>query len=137
MNIRSDNPESLVEPDKVRAVRAALPPAPAIEQLAEVFTVLSDPGRLRLLSTLLEAGELCVSDLAAAADLSPSATSHALRLLRAHRIVTVTRRQRMAYYRLEDSHVRMLLDLGFVHGDHTAAMRQVDTAEDDAEADTS
>lgn len=112
--------------DKVRAATEALPSADAIARLAEIFTVLSDPGRLRLLSTLLEAGELCVGDLAEAADMSPSATSHALRLLRAHRIVTVSRRHRMAYYRLEDSHVRMLLDLGFVHGDHTAALRSVD-----------
>lgn len=106
-------------------MRAALPPAAAIDGLADVFAVLSDPGRLRLLSTLLEAGELCVGDLAAVTDMSRSAVSHALRLLRAHRIVTVSRRGRQAYYRLEDAHVRMLLDLGFVHGDHTTALKDV------------
>lgn len=109
----------------MRGERAALPSASAIDSLAEVFAVLGDPGRLRLLSTLLAAGELCVGDLAAAAEMSQSAASHALRLLRAHRIVTVSRRGRLAYYRLEDAHVRMLLDLGFVHGDHTTTLRDV------------
>jgi len=89
--------------------------------LAEVFALLSDPGRLRLLMSLLEAGELCVCDLAASSGLTESAVSHALRLLRAHRVVSVSRRGRMAYYRLDDAHVRMLLDLGLTHTEHTAA----------------
>ena len=45
-----------------------------------------------------------------------------LRLLRAHRIVSVHRRGRMAYYRLDDAHVRMLLDLGLTHTQHTEAI---------------
>jgi len=84
--------------------------------------LLSDPGRLRLLMSLLEAGELCVCDLAASSGLTESAVSHALRLLRAHRVVSVSRRGRMAYYRLDDAHVRMLLDLGLTHTEHTAAL---------------
>ena len=84
--------------------------------------MLSDPGRLRLLMSLLEAGELCVCDLAASSGLTESAVSHALRLLRAHRVVSVSRRGRMTYYRLDDAHVRMLLDLGLTHTEHTAAL---------------
>lgn len=107
-----------MDADKVRAVREHTPPQQDVEDLADVFGLLSEPGRLRLLMALLE-GELCVSDLAAVADLSESSTSHALRILRAHRVVTVRRSGRMAYYQLADAHVRMLLDLAVAHVQHT------------------
>lgn len=86
-------------------------------ELADVFGLLSDPGRLRILTALLE-GEMCVCDLAASTALSESAVSHAMRLLRAHRVVRVRRSGRMAYYRLDDAHVRMLLDLALTHTRH-------------------
>ena len=97
--------------------RAALH-APRLSELAEVFDLLGDPGRLGLLTTLLDAGELCVGDLAAAAAMNESAASHALRLLRAHRVVTVRRAGRMAYYSLCDGHVRALLTAALEHLEH-------------------
>jgi len=114
----------MVDPERVAVVRAALPTPEHVDGLAEVFALLSDPGRLRLrlLMSLLEAGELCVCDLAASSGLTESAVSHALRLLRAHRVVSVSRRGRMAYYRLDDAHVRMLLDLDLTHTEHTTAL---------------
>ena len=112
----------LVDPAKVALVGAAMPEQEALVQLADVFSLLGDPGRLRLLSALLEAGELCVCDLAAVAGMNESAVSHALRLLRAHRVVSVSRRGRMAFYRLDDAHVRLLLDLGLTHAGHTTAI---------------
>ncbi|MGH3267114.1 MAG: ArsR/SmtB family transcription factor [Sciscionella sp.] len=111
----------VVDRDKVAAVRSVLPDTAAIEDLAQVFALLGEPGRLRLLTALLAAGELCVCDLAAASGLSESAVSHALRLLRAHRVVSVSRRGRMAYYRLDDAHVQKLLDLGITHTQHTTS----------------
>jgi DNA-binding transcriptional ArsR family regulator len=63
----------------------------------------------------------CACDLAAAAGMSESAASRAVRWLRAHRIVSSPRRQgRMMYYWLEDAHVRMLLDVTLAHSQHTA-----------------
>ena len=112
----------MVDPGKVAAVRRSLPKAEDVVELADVFSLLGDPGRLRLLMSLLEGGEMCVCDLAATAAMSESSVSHALRLLRAHRIVSVSRRGRMAYYRLDDGHVRMLLDLGLTHTGHTVAI---------------
>ena len=112
----------LVDPAKVALVGAAMPEQEALVQLADVFSLLGDPGRLRLLAALLEAGELCVCDLAAVAGMNESAVSHALRLLRAHRVVSVSRRGRMAFYRLDDAHVRLLLDLGLTHAGHTTAI---------------
>lgn len=110
----------LIDPARVDAVRAALPDGSLIDELADgVFAVLADPNRLRLLVSLRAGDELCVCDLAAAADMSESATSHALRLLRAHRVVKVRRAGRMAFYSLADSHVRTLLDVALDHAHHT------------------
>ncbi|OLT35757.1 transcriptional regulator [Actinomadura sp. CNU-125] len=105
----------VVDPEKVALVKGALPDGPTIGELAQVFGLLSDPGRLRVLTALLEGGEMCVCDIAASCGNSESAVSHALRLLRASRVVQVRRAGRMAYYRLDDSHVRMLLDLALAH----------------------
>lgn len=111
----------VVDADRVAAVCERMPPADDLADTADVFGLLSDPNRLRLLVALLD-GELCVCDLAAVTGQSESAVSHALRLLRAHRIVAARRSGRMAYYRLEDPHVRMLLDLALAHTEHTEAV---------------
>ncbi|MGI5267984.1 ArsR/SmtB family transcription factor [Nonomuraea sp. CA-218870] len=111
----------VVDADRVAAVRERMPDAEDLIDTADVFGLLSDPNRLRLLVALLD-GELCVCDLAAVTGQSESAVSHALRLLRAHRIVAARRSGRMAYYRLEDPHVRMLLDLALAHIQHTEAI---------------
>lgn len=108
----------VVDADRVAAVRHAMPGEPEVTGLADVFGLLSDPGRLRLLVALLE-GEMCVCDIAASCGQSESAVSHALRLLRAHRVVEVRRAGRMAYYTLADAHVRMLLDVALAHVGHT------------------
>ncbi|MGA4539252.1 ArsR/SmtB family transcription factor [Uniformispora flossi] len=108
----------IVDADRVRTVRAALPDDTRVADTAAVFALLGDPGRLKLLVALLE-GEMCVCDLAAACGQGESAVSHQLRLLRAHRVVTARRAGRMAYYRLADAHVRLLLDVTLAHLDHT------------------
>lgn len=95
-----------------------LPPADDLEDAAEVFGLLADPNRLRLLG-ILRAGEASVGQLAGLAGMSESATSHALRLLRAHRIVQVRREGRMAFYHLADSHVQVLIDTAFDHAGHS------------------
>ena len=109
----------LVDPARVRGVQGSLPSEDVIEELSAMFGLLSDPGRIRLLASLLEGGELCVCDLAAAAGMGESATSHALRLLRAHGVVKARRAGRMMRYSLRDGHVRMLLDVGLEHVRHS------------------
>ena len=109
----------VVDAERVASVRRALPGEETVLDLAQVFGLLADPGRLRLMAALLEGGEMCVCDLAAATGQSVSGASHALRLLRTHRVVRVRRSGRMAYYRLADSHVRMLFDLAITHARHS------------------
>jgi DNA-binding transcriptional ArsR family regulator len=110
----------IVDRERVATVTEAMPADGDIEGLADVFGLLADAGRLRVLVALLE-GEMCVCDLAAVARTSESATSHHLRLLRAHRVVQVRRSGRMAYYRLADGHVRMLVDVALTHIGHAPA----------------
>jgi DNA-binding transcriptional ArsR family regulator len=110
----------VVDRERVASVVAAMPADEDIAGLADVFGLLADPGRLRVLVALLE-GEMCVCDLAAVARTSESAVSHHLRLLRAHRVVQVRRTGRMAYYRLADAHVRLLLDVALTHIGHAPA----------------
>jgi DNA-binding transcriptional ArsR family regulator len=111
----------VVDRERVGAVLARMPSEADVVDTADVFGLLGDPRRLRILVALLD-GELCVCDLAAVTGMSESATSHALRLLRAHRVVSVRRDGRMAYYRLDDAHVRMLVDLAVAHTEHTDAI---------------
>lgn len=89
----------------------------AAQQVAEVFALLADPSRLRLLTSLRD-GELSVGELAAAAGMTESAASHALRLLRAHGVVAARRDGRLVRYSLRDTHVRLLLDVTFEHVSH-------------------
>src|SRR5581483_11103987 len=102
----------VVDRKRVATVTGAMPADDDIAGLADVFGLLADAGRLRVLVALLE-GEMCVCDLAA--------VSHHLRLLRAHRVVQVRRAGRMAYYRLADAHVRVLLDIALAHIGHAPA----------------
>lgn len=83
--------------------------------LADRFKLLADPGRLRMIYVLLEAGELCVGNLAAIVGASESATSHQLRQLRLARLVESRKQGREVFYRVADSHVRLLLDLAVEH----------------------
>jgi DNA-binding transcriptional ArsR family regulator len=110
--------------------------APTSEELsdaAEIFGLLADPGRLTLLVTL-RTGPANVQTLAAAAGMSESATSHALRLLRARRVVDARRVGRMAFYRLADAHVGTLLDTALAHAEHSELGRPNRTSSSDAVA---
>ncbi len=104
-----------VDPQRVAAVRERLPDERSGQALAEVFKVLSDVGRVRLIVALLEAGELCVCDLAAVTGLSETACSHNLRLLRSQRLVRYRKQGRNVYYALDDAHIRLLVDVGLQH----------------------
>ena len=79
-----------------------------VDAVSDVFKLLGDPTRVRLVDALAH-GERCVCDLASLVGLSESAISHQLRLLRAARLVRVRRSGRMAFYSLDDHHVVGLL----------------------------
>ncbi|WP_424952807.1 ArsR/SmtB family transcription factor [Deinococcus sp.] len=97
-----------VHPAEVERARTATPDLRGVEEASALLKAVADPTRLRLLSAL-KTGELCVCDLAAVVGSSGSAVSHQLRLLRAHRLVTFRKEGRIAYYRLLDHHVTVLI----------------------------
>ena len=107
-----------INAEKVAATVPRLPSAKEAGDLAALFRLLGDPQRVRLLCALLEAGELCVCDLAACLGLPESNVSHSLRLLRTAGVVRNRRAGRMVHYSLDDAHVRLLLDLSREHVDH-------------------
>ncbi len=86
----------------------------ALERLTDIFRVLGDPTRLRMLDALSR-GESCVGDLAARLGLTESAVSHQLRLLRTARLVRARRDGRMIFYSLHDTHVLTLFDQALRH----------------------
>jgi DNA-binding transcriptional ArsR family regulator len=114
---------SAVDPARVAAVCEVLLDVDAAADLAEMFRLLGDPTRVRILFSLLEAGELCVCDIAAVVDTSETKVSQAMRLLRSAGVVRNRRDGRNIFYRLDDAHVRMLLDLSREHLAHRGGDR--------------
>jgi DNA-binding transcriptional ArsR family regulator len=112
-------------PDVVTSVRPELVSLRAAEALAATFSVLGDPTRVRLLDALA-AQELCVCELAELVGISESAVSHQLRLLRSLRLVRSRRNGRMVFYRLDDNHIRLLLEQGRRHIEEDADLDLVD-----------
>jgi len=90
------------------------PSAETVRALAETFRLLGDPTRVRIVDAL--AGrELCVHEIAARVEISESAVSHQLRLLRTMRIVRGRREGRCVYYTLDDQHILSLYQMGLRH----------------------
>jgi ArsR family transcriptional regulator, lead/cadmium/zinc/bismuth-responsive transcriptional repressor len=94
--------------------RAQLLESATVGALADIFKVLGDPTRVRILD-VLSRGELCVCHLARTLGLTESAVSHQLRLLRNTRIVRSRREGRQIYYSLDDRHVLTLFRQGLRH----------------------
>jgi DNA-binding transcriptional ArsR family regulator len=85
--------------------------------LADLFSALSDPTRLKIISVLLE-GEMNVGDIAAKLQMTESAVSHQLRGLRQLRLVRARKNGRQVYYALDDDHIAKLYRLGLDHVEH-------------------
>lgn len=93
---------------------AAMPETRVINALAETFRALSDPTRVRIISALSRE-EMCVHDLSELLGLTGSAVSHQLRLLRGQRLVRYRKEGKMAYYTLDDDHIKHLFAEGVRH----------------------
>lgn len=107
----------LIDEKKVKSVEDKLAKNPHILQLTEIFKLLGDPTRLKILLALREE-ELCVCDLAVLLGVSRSAVSHQLRLLKSLRLVKLRRAGKIAYYSLDDTHISELVDVAVEHMYH-------------------
>ncbi len=86
------------------------------QRMAQFFGLLADANRLRIVA-LLAQGEFCVGDIAVALEMSESAVSHQLRILKAMRLVSFRRQGRHIFYQLLDHHVLMLYEAVAEHLD--------------------
>jgi ArsR family transcriptional regulator, lead/cadmium/zinc/bismuth-responsive transcriptional repressor len=103
-----------IDQAKVAAVRERLLPDDATARLAEMFKVLGDGTRVRIIHALsLE--ELCVCDIASILGTTRSAVSHQLRMLRNMRAVRYRKAGKIVYYSLDDTHVSNLFGEGLKH----------------------
>ncbi|MCR4310331.1 MAG: metalloregulator ArsR/SmtB family transcription factor [Deltaproteobacteria bacterium] len=101
-----------IDAASVRAARSDMPGDRMVKALAETFRALSDPTRVRIIS-VLAGQELCVFDLSRMLGITGSAVSHQLRLLRGQRLVKYRKEGKegkVAYYSLDDDHIRNLME---------------------------
>ncbi len=103
--------------ENVKKVRNELTEDLAIVDMAEIFKLLGDPSRLKIVMAL-RIKELCVGDLSALMEISQSGVSHQLSLLKKNRIVQSRREGKMIYYALDDEHIDQVLDVCYVHVKH-------------------
>ena len=90
---------------------------PTSTHLADLFSALSDPTRLRIISVLLD-GEMNVGEIATQLAMTESAVSHQLRGLRQMRLVQSRKEGRQVFYTLDDDHVARLYRMGLDHVEH-------------------
>lgn len=105
---------SEVHEELLRTVRQKLPPEEQLYDLAELFKVFGDSTRMRILFVLFEA-EVCVCDLAEALNMTVSAISHQLRILKQSKLVKSEKVGRSVFYALADEHVRSIVEQGMEH----------------------
>ena len=82
--------------------------------LAELYKIFGDVTRIRILYALFER-ELCVCDIAGALDMSSSAISHQLRILKGAKLIKFRKEGKSVYYSLADTHVSLILGQGMAH----------------------
>lgn len=100
--------------DVIKKVLDEQPADEYLYDLAELFKVFGDSTRIRLLYALFES-ELCVNDLAQLLNLTQSAVSHQLKLLKDAKLVKFRREGKIIFYSLDDDHVRTMLSMGMEH----------------------
>lgn len=105
---------SVIHDDVLARVRDKMPPVEPVNEVSELFKVFGDPTRSRIICAL-NIEEMCVCDLAALLNMTHSAVSHQLRLLKVSRIVKSRKEGRVVYYSLDDAHIGEIFAMAFDH----------------------
>jgi len=105
---------SLINEEKVAEIKGEMLDDEVFSSLSDTFKALGDRTRVRILYALSR-DELCVCDLSSVLDMSVSAISHQLRVLRNMNLVNYRKEGKMAYYSLCDDHVEKLIGLALAH----------------------
>ena len=103
-----------VHEELLKIVNETMPEESELYDLAELFKVFGDSTRIRILFVLFEA-EVCVCDLAKVLNMTQSAISHQLRILKQNKLVNSRREGKSVFYSLADGHVRTIIAQGREH----------------------
>lgn len=105
---------NVIHEDIVSKVKEKMPEEVNLYDLAELFKVFGDSTRIKILSGLFES-EMCVCDIAFLLNMTQSAISHQLRVLKQSRLVKYRKEGKVVYYSLDDDHVKGIIDQGLIH----------------------
>ncbi|MDP4120440.1 MAG: metalloregulator ArsR/SmtB family transcription factor [Bacillota bacterium] len=105
---------NIIHKEVVENVRTKMPDEEVLYSLADLFKIFSDSTRIRILYALFES-EMCVCDISALLNMTVSAVSHQLRLLKQGRLVKNRKDGKIVYYSLDDIHVKQIFQQGLIH----------------------
>ena len=105
---------NIIHEDTVEHVRSEIVSDDRLSAMSKLFKVFGDGTRIKILSAL-NCHEMCVCDLAVILNMTKSATSHQLRVLRDNNLVKFSKKGKHAYYSLADDHVKEILDVALEH----------------------
>jgi Predicted transcriptional regulators len=104
----------VIHQDVVNQVKDKMPEEETFYDLADLFKVFGDSTRIKILWALDEA-EMCVCDIATLLNMTQSAISHQLRVLKQANLVKNRKEGKIVYYSLDDDHVKQVFDQGLIH----------------------
>jgi DNA-binding transcriptional ArsR family regulator len=104
----------VIHEEIVNEVKSKMPEEESLYDLAELFKVFGDSTRIKILWALDEA-EMCVCDIAVLLNMTQSAISHQLRVLKQANLVKNRKEGKVVYYSLDDDHVKNIFDQGLIH----------------------
>ncbi len=105
-----------INAEKIREIKNRMPDIKLLYELSDFFKVMGDGTRIQLLWAL-EESEMCVGDLAVLLDMTKSAISHQLKVLRMAKLVKTAKKGKNVYYSLDDNHIKMILEKALEHVD--------------------
>lgn len=105
---------TVIHEEIVDMVKARMPEEEKLYDLAELFKVFGDTTRIKILWALAES-DMCVCDIASLLNMTQSAISHQLRVLKQVRLVKFRKEGKIVYYSLDDIHVKQIFEQGLVH----------------------
>lgn len=103
-----------IHEDILEHVRKEIVSDTELTDMSKLFKVFGDGTRIRIMAAL-NCREMCVCDIAVLLDMTKSAVSHQLKVLRDNNLVKFQKKGKHAYYSLADGHVKEILDVAQEH----------------------
>lgn len=102
------------EKNEVEAIRKAIPSEDQLSELEAFFKMLGDSTRIKIITVLFH-GEMCVGGIVDLLEMSQSAVSHQLRILKQAHIVKGRKEGKQVFYALDDNHIKLIYEMGMEH----------------------